>query len=101
MFIRNNQNVSNILHVVEMKVYIKMPDVLVQALNWEEDLSLVHVTAAAVFITRCKSRSEKFPSKLSATALAAFATATTATLATAAIAVLFITRCKPDQRGLE
>ena len=74
-----------------------MPDVLVQALNWEEDLSLVHVTAAAVFITRCKSRSEKFPSKLSAAAAAAFTTATT----TAAIAVLFITRCKPDQRGLE
>ena len=99
MFIRNNQNV---LHAAEMKVYIKIPDVLMQALNWEEDLSLVHVTAAAaVFITRCKSRSEKFPSKLSATAAAAFATATTATLATAAIAVLFITRCKPDQRGLE
>ena len=98
MFIRNNQNVSNVLHVVEMKVYIKMPDVLVQALNWEEDLSLVHVTAAAaVFITRCKSRSEMFPSKLSAAAAAAFTTATT----TAAIAVLFITRCKPDQRGLE
>ena len=48
MFMRNNQNVSNILHVTEMKVYIKMPDVLVQALNLEEDLSLVHVTAAAV-----------------------------------------------------
>ena len=62
MFIRNNQNVSNILHVVEMNVYIKMPDVLVQALNWEEDLSLVHVTAAAaVFITRCKSQIREDP----------------------------------------
>ena len=62
MLIRNNQNVSNVLHVVEMKVYIKMPDVLVQALNWEEDLSLVHVTAAAaVFITRCKSPIREVP----------------------------------------
>ena len=62
MLIRNNQNVSNVLHVVEMKVYIKMPDVLVQALNWEEDLSLVHVTAAAaMFITRCKSQIRELP----------------------------------------